>query len=194
MSAANVKWVAGGPVGKLRKTLKGKEALIARGPGIWELPRPIARATWYPKASVVGTENESLAAVAQGRSPVVERASLSPETRRGVEALKGTQGPVAARLVTAERNRLRFEVNAPAPGIVGVAEAWAPGWQAAVDGAPADVFPLDHLFRGVLVPAGKHVLEMVYAPRGVRPSFAIWALCWLGVLVAVATSRRRGVT
>ncbi len=191
LRAANVKWVAGGAVGKLRKTLKGKDALIARGPGIWELPRPIARATWYPKANVVATENESLAAVAQGRSPVVERASLAPETRKGVEALKGTQAPVAARLLVAERNVLRFEVAAPAPGVVGVAEAWAPGWQATVDAAPAEVFPLDHLFRGVLVPAGTHVIEMVYVPRGVRPAFAIWALCWLGVLAAAATARRR---
>ncbi len=191
LRAANVKWVAGGAAGKLRKTLKGKEALIARGPGVWELPRAIARAMWYPKASVVATENESLAAVAQGRSPVLERASLPPETRKAIEALKGAQAPVPARLLTAERNVLRFEVSAPAPGVVGVAEAWAPGWQATVDAAPAEVFPLDHLFRGVFVPAGKHVVEMVYAPRGVRPAFALWAMCWLGVLAAVATARRR---
>ena len=191
LRAANVKWIAGGAAEKLRRSLKGRDALIGRGAGLWELPRPIARVMWYPRVAVVPTEGASLAAVAQGRSPVVERSTLPPDDARRIEALRGAQAAVPGTVFAFERNRLRFEVKAPADGVVGVAEAWAPGWQATIDGAPAPLFPLDHLFRGVFMPAGRHTVEMVYAPTGVRPALAVWGLCWIVVLVA-AGFRRRG--
>lgn len=191
LRAANVKWVSGGAAGKLKRSLKGPDALIGRPGGAYEVPRPAPRFQWHPRVTLVRTERESIGSVSLGRSPVLERESLTPETLAAVSALKGTEAPVPGRLVRAERNRLVFDVTAPAKGVVAVAEAWAPGWRASVDGRPTPVFPVDHLFRGVLVEGGRHRVEMVYAPRGVRPALVIWLATWLLLVAAWLWLRRR---
>ena len=42
-----------------------------------------------------------------------------------------------------------------------------PGWQVRVDGEPAPIHRTDFLFRGVVVEAGRHRIEYVYAPSSV---------------------------
>jgi hypothetical protein len=194
LRAGNVKWVSGGAAGKLKRSLKGKDALIARPGGAYEVPRPIPRIQWHPRVALVRNERDSLGAVATGRSPVVERESLDAKSLATISGLKGGGAPVPGKLLATERNRLVFELTAPAPGVVAVAEAWAPGWQARVDGTSTAVFPLDHLFRGILVDRGRHHVEMVYAPHGVRPALWGWLATW-GVLAVVwlVGFRRRGL-
>ncbi len=196
LRAANVKWVAGGAAGKLKRTLKGKDALLVRSGGLYELPRPVPRIQWHPTANIVRTERESLQAVATGRSPVVERENLDAKTLAAVKGLSSAPGtgvgaPPAARLVRAERNELAFDIEAPARGIVAVAEAWAPGWRARIDGRPTAVFPVDHLFRGVVIDKGRHRVEMVYSPAGVRPALWAWLATWVGLAGLWMVDRQR---
>jgi hypothetical protein len=75
------------------------------------------------------------------------------------------RGSAAYRLRLA--NRLRIETDASAPGLLVATEAFDPDWRATVDGAPAVIARANVLFRGVLVPPGRHVVEMTYFPRAV---------------------------
>jgi uncharacterized membrane protein YfhO len=52
-----------------------------------------------------------------------------------------------------------------------------PGWQVAIDGAPAEALTIDGMFRGVDVPAGSHTVVWSYHPR---------SFCW-GLGVSIAT-------
>jgi hypothetical protein len=61
---------------------------------------------------------------------------------------------------------LRLEVDTPTPSLLVVAEAWAKGWTARIDGSPAAIVPTNLAFRGVLIPAGKHTVEMLYRTPG----------------------------
>jgi uncharacterized membrane protein YfhO len=58
--------------------------------------------------------------------------------------------------------RARVEVVAPAPGILLVRTPFDPGWRATVDGRPARVIPVDYLDQGVVLQAGRHVVELSY--------------------------------
>jgi uncharacterized membrane protein YfhO len=43
-------------------------------------------------------------------------------------------------------------------------ELYHPGWRAAVDGAPATIYPTNLVMRGILVPAGATTIELRYEP------------------------------
>jgi hypothetical protein len=62
---------------------------------------------------------------------------------------------------------LRFVVEAKGPAQLLVRDTWAPGWRAAVDGAPAQVLNLEG-HRGVPFTAGRHTIDLTYDPPGVR--------------------------
>jgi hypothetical protein len=84
----------------------------------------------------------------------------------GATAATAPPGPAAGRVRVVElfADRARFEVDLDGPGFLVSVDAWAPGWRAVVDGRPAEVLRANAVFRAVAVPAGRHVVEMVYRP------------------------------
>jgi uncharacterized membrane protein YfhO len=88
------------------------------------------------------------------------------------------------------RNSIKLRVESSAPALLVVAEAWYPGWQATVNGVPAEVLPANVWMRAVCVPAGESRVELHY----VEPSLARGAeisLCALLVLGAISWRVRR---
>jgi hypothetical protein len=83
---------------------------------------------------------------------------------------------------------LRVEVDRPAVLVVG--DAFARGWRARVDGEARTLFRANYVFRGVLVPAGRHEVRFSYWPTEWTVAFA---LAGAGALAAVAwgLARRR---
>jgi hypothetical protein len=63
-------------------------------------------------------------------------------------------------------DRLALEVEAPDRAFVVIADADFPGWTCSLDGRPVRIARVNHLVRGVIVPAGLHRLEMHYLPDG----------------------------
>ena len=60
-----------------------------------------------------------------------------------------------------------IEVRATATGnnLLFLSEAYYPkGWKAFIDGNEVEILRLDYLFRGVIVPQGKHTIEMKFEP------------------------------
>jgi hypothetical protein len=59
-----------------------------------------------------------------------------------------------------------LQVESEGPGWLVVSEIWAPGWQAALDGRPVEVYRTDVAFLGVPLPTGSHTVEFEYSPVG----------------------------
>jgi hypothetical protein len=87
-------------------------------------------------------------------------------------------------------NHLRLEVDMSCTGMVILSEAYAPGWQASVDGSPAKIWPAYSFLRGVIAPGGHHFIDMVYRPA---PVIAGAIMTALGILGAAALLLRRPV-
>lgn len=83
-------------------------------------------------------------------------------------------------------------VDAPAAGYLVVADALQDDWAAQVDGEDVPLVDADHAGVAVAVPAGRHEVRLILAPRGQRPGILAGALT-AGVLVAVGglSLRRR---
>jgi hypothetical protein len=90
-------------------------------------------------------------------------------------------------------NSLSYDVVLDRPGVLVTSDLLVPGWSGAVDGRPQDIFRANHLFRGLLVPAGTHRVSFRYWPRVWTVSFALAALGWAPILTAAAMALwRRG--
>lgn len=96
----------------------------------------------------------------------------------------------AARIVRDEETRVEIEADLAAPGLLVLADAYARGWQARVDGKAAPILATNFLYRGVPVPAGRHRIRFDYRPR----SFTLGvAASLLGTALLALTALRVGI-
>jgi hypothetical protein len=96
-----------------------------------------------------------------------------------------------ARITAYEPNRLVIETNSNEQAVMVLSEMHYPGWVALLDGAKAPIHQTNFLLRGVVVPAGKHQIEMSYRAPGARNG-AIITLLTLCVIGWIAIRARRG--
>jgi hypothetical protein len=85
------------------------------------------------------------------------------------------------------------DVNGDSTFVV-VLQSFDRGWKAYLDGSPAAIHPADVMFMGVQVPAGHHVLHLLYEPESVTVGLiasASGVVVLLGLLGAAAFYRRR---
>jgi hypothetical protein len=153
-----------------------------RGREIWAVPHR-EWASFAPDLRIVKSEEDALLGLGQAFFEGSEAVVIEAERALGV---------APGRVLSAERGleSLRIEAESDAPATLVVADAYWPGWEATLDGAPVSVFPADVLVRAVAWPAGRHVLEMRYRP----PEVVLGALASaLGIAaLAVWVARLRG--
>jgi len=64
-----------------------------------------------------------------------------------------------------EDEKIVMEVNASGNNLLFLGDTYYPnGWFAYVDGNETEIHKINHGFRGIIVPQGKHKVEFVYAP------------------------------
>jgi hypothetical protein len=94
-----------------------------------------------------------------------------------------------ARIVIDDDTVVEVEAELAEPGMLVLADSFYPGWVATVEGVPHEILPANHLFRGVLLPAGTHRVRFEYAPWTLPVGAGVSAAALLAISVAV---RRRG--
>ena len=90
-------------------------------------------------------------------------------------------GPVPAEEVSIGESTTSARVVAPRDGIVVILDPWFPGWEATVDGHPAQLHRANYAFQGVVVSSGVHRIEVKYRSRGLRWGLALAFAAGLGV-------------
>jgi hypothetical protein len=108
----------------------------------------------------------------------------------GVE-IGGPDAVGEARVASRRPDRLSIDVEATAPAYLVVLEGYDPGWKAWIDGVRAPVVRANAAFRGVLVPAGRHRVEMAYRPLSVTIGLTVSAVSLLALVALLVTGRRR---
>lgn len=99
------------------------------------------------------------------------------------------------RLTSYEPNQLVYEVSTPKDGIVVFSEIYYPGWQATIDGKPADIARANYILRAMNVPAGKHTIEMRFDPKSLHVTegiaYGALALMIIGVMALLIMNRKK---
>jgi hypothetical protein len=167
---------------------------------IYEVSSTLPRATLFRAVEVVPDDEVLNRLKDRAFNPletvVLSRESLSdidPATVRTlVEGKPASFTP--ASIMTYQSQRVRIEVNVEAPSALMLTDANYPGWRAYVNGERVPVLTANYLFRAVIVPTGKSVVEFVYQPTSVRLGGLISLATLLGLSVLVSwerTKRRR---
>jgi hypothetical protein len=88
----------------------------------------------------------------------------------------------SARVLKEQADRVRIEVDLSSGGYVVVVDTFDPGWRASVDGQPVALLRANVAFRAVAVPAGQHIVEMVYRPPLTEAGLVLGGLTLLAIL------------
>jgi hypothetical protein len=162
--------------------------VVARQDGV-----VLARASWVRPRAFVATgavpaasSDEAVRALsnAGGRPPGV--VVVEGEARGG----PGGGLPAPCIVESGRPEVLELVCAAPQRSYAVLLDAWAPGWTATVDGAPAPVLRADGLFRAVPVEAGAHRIVLRYATPGLGAGAIVSLAAALVLCAAVWTSRK----
>ena len=128
----------------------------------------------------------------EARFSVLSSSGFNPRYTAVVEAPLPGPAPSAeladlgpAEVLERTATHVRIQASSEADCVLVLADAYYPGWKATVDGEPIEVFPVNHAFRGVLMPAGAHRIEFRYAPESFSVGLTI-SVCALLVSSGVA--------
>ncbi len=128
---------------------------------LYRVPRP------FPRAYVVGQ-----AVRADGREALDAFANPAFEPEKTVLLASGQGTSIAnagpfegvSRITEEKPDRQRIEVDLSGPGYLVLTQAFDRGWGATLDGQRAPVERANLAFQAVPVPAGHHVVELMYRP------------------------------
>jgi hypothetical protein len=67
-------------------------------------------------------------------------------------------------VVSYEGDRIVLSAKAPQNALLVLGEKYYKGWKATVDGKHAEIYPVDHILRGVYLTPGEHKVEFVFDP------------------------------
>ena len=110
-----------------------------------------------------------------------------------VPELQTCAAPDQVQLVRRDINALVVDADMRCKGMVVVGETDYPGWQATVDGRPAQIFETYGFLRGVVADGGRHRIEMRYRPNSVYWGAACTGLGLLGAMLIGFASSDWGV-
>jgi hypothetical protein len=95
------------------------------------------------------------------------------------------QTPDSVRAIRYDFNEAEFLASTVAPGLFVLGDQYDPDWRATVDGAPAKIYRVDYLMRGVLIGPGVHRVRFTYVPRALESGIRISTLS-LALTLALA--------
>ena len=165
-------------------------AARAGGSALVRFSRPFPRAYLAAAPHACAGEREALDYVLKNEgvtllaSPAVE---LAPAALPPAAALGRDE---QVRITAFSPNRIELEAKAAQPRVLTLAEAYEKNWKATIDGKAAQVFPANHLFRGVIVPAGTSRVVFAYRPAAFRWGALLSILSLSGALALGLRLRR----
>lgn len=168
---------------KLKRVFSGEVS-------IYENPAAIPRSYFTTKFEVIRNKPEILARLSDKTFDYKSVVVLEEEPELPATDAQPSSAPVTVKPVG--EDRIDILVDAPSAGLVFLNDIYMPGWRARVDGRETPIYRADYLFMAIPVEAGRHSIEVVYAPGSFRAGG--WISCVsivvLSLLVAFDIARR----
>ncbi|MDE7142951.1 MAG: YfhO family protein, partial [Muribaculaceae bacterium] len=111
-----------------------------------------------------------------------------------------TASPAFIRETTYAPDRLTYTYESEIPRVAVFSEVYFPwGWEAEIDGKPAEIGRVNYLLRAISLPAGAHSVEMRFRPSSVTATVAVarvavvlvYLLCLAALACALLATRKK---
>ncbi len=139
------------------------------------------------RLSVIGNQSADGQGETDYRLPITDYRSFDPGTEE--EYLSQFDDLQKANPITrldfSNPNRVELDLSVTQPVMLVLTEVWYPGWEARVDGEPAEVIRVNYFQRGVPLEAGRRQVELVFRPRAWKVGAIVSAVSWGAVIVAL---------
>ncbi len=167
--------------------------------GVAQISKPNSYVGWLPRttfrpmitageAPVFEEDAAVLHGLADGTLDPTRFVYLPPEAKSSAQATSAADVKMLRRKFSAQR--LEAEVDAAKPAWVVVAQGFYRPWRAYVDGQPVKLWRANYAFQALEVPAGRHVVRLVYQDRQFTVGGMI-SLASAGICVAVWAMGRK---
>ncbi|MBI3343130.1 YfhO family protein [Candidatus Gottesmanbacteria bacterium] len=135
---------------------------------LYEVKDVTARFFFVPRARVVESREEAYALVRNQtldltKEAIVERKN-APGNLGGVPPCPNPAGQTIA-ISSYTPNRITLGVTSSCDAVLTSSEVMYPGWEATIDGKRAELFEANLAFRTLIVPAGRHSVELFFNPK-----------------------------
>jgi len=127
---------------------------------IVEMGDPFPRAWFVSTVEVISEDDQAIARLGSDRFDLRQSAIVAHPL---IEELSGVG---ASTITIAELTPTYVKANVDAFGahLLVLSQIFCPGWQAKIDGHPAELKRVNTVLQGVVVSAGQHMVELTYEP------------------------------
>ncbi len=152
---------------------------------VYENLRAMPRA-WLVSEVVSAKSEEVLQMIQSSRLP--EGRIFNPSQTALVEEplsfqAKDRDDRATAQVVHLSNTQIEIHTTSGSPSFLVMSDVYYPGWNATMDGHPTHIFQTNYVLRGVMVPAGGHVVRFEFKPKSFYLGAGISALSLLFLMV-----------
>jgi len=142
-----------------------------------------ALATLRDEPSFALAQQANIGAVVRpGDSGTTEVLSLTPAPRAALE-----NGVAQYQALAPGRTQIAMQSNTG--GELIVRDSYYPGWEATIDGQPATTEQRGEIFRSLVVPEGRHIVDLRYRPLSIYLGLVISAIAVLSSIIFIRMRR-----
>ncbi|MEN6444464.1 MAG: YfhO family protein [Candidatus Cloacimonas sp.] len=152
------------------------------GANIYQNLTAYPRAWFVDSLSVISDQNRRLQKM---RDPYFNPRSLAIVESK----IEGVSKPDScfAKETLFDMHNVKYDVATDKNSFLVVSEIYYPaGWKAFIDGKETEIYPVNHILRGVKIPAGKHTLEMKFISKTYNLSLILSLTGILATVVLLA--------
>ncbi|GAB3012412.1 YfhO family protein [Niabella terrae] len=181
------KYFSGTPNEQILNALDAKYIINVNQQGQQELiPNPSAYgAAWFVKAvKPVKSAVDEIQAI--GQTNLKDTAVVQQSLLKNASNLIADSSSVI-QLVNYGNDLIEYTTSSAKEAFAVFSEVYYPaGWNAYIDGQKTEIIKTDYFLRGLVIPAGKHTVKMVFEPESVKNGIAIsYASSWLLIIIFI---------
>jgi uncharacterized membrane protein YfhO len=128
----------------------------------------LPRVAWVPHYRVVPDPRQRLAVLADSSFDFASTAVLERPPVSAVLPPSASNPETAVIDTRSAAGCFDIEAATPADGLLLLTESFYPGWRAWVDGERVEILRADHVYQGIWLPQGRHVVRFQYLPTRLR--------------------------